>query len=128
MTLRVTKMDGASGSVIVFLEDEAGIEHTLPLTVFDVSTLVSGLYATRAEALKQPVNEDPEVMLPIHSIRFGSSDDGVLMRVYVAEGLFQDYLASPDSPLATMMAAFSEAEAKRTGQTPRPFGGGGSQH
>jgi hypothetical protein len=77
------------GMVVVVMSDEAGNEYDLPLTIFDVSTLVSGLYRVRADVMKQPPPDAPEVMLPINGIKIGDNATHQLLRIVTGEGFIK---------------------------------------
>jgi hypothetical protein len=80
--LAVQSAEGRNGEIVVKLNGDDG-PYEVALSVFDVSTLVSMLYAARAEAANQPVPSAPEAALPLHTIKIGDDADYEIMRVYV---------------------------------------------
>src|SRR4051812_5158356 len=103
------------GMVVVVMSDEAGNEYDLPLTIFDVSTLVSGLYRVRADVMMQPPPDAPEVMLPINGIKIGDNATHQLLRIVTGEGFHQDYCVEKGTNLAKLLETFSVMLANHFG-------------
>lgn len=112
MLLKPTGTGSDDGKIHLMMEDEGGKEHSMVLSVFDVSTLVSMLYAARAQALNGPPDATPEVALPIVALAFGESEEHELLRISVAEGVHQDFAVVKGSPLAILIQTMAEAWAR----------------
>jgi hypothetical protein len=101
--LKPVTAEGRDGRVVVKLADEHGKEFAIDLSIFDVSMLVSTLYAAREKALKQPPGNKPKVMLPVDKLEFGKAETSKglvqVLRVYVTDKLFQDFAVSAESEL-----------------------------
>jgi len=120
--LEMVGVTGRDAEVVVHVTSEGRL-HELPLSVFNASTLVAALYAAQREALTQPPTKPPpEMMLPITNFMIGTSGPFTVLRLYVAESLFQDFAAPKDSPLGKGLDAMAIAVARATGQQPIPFG------
>ncbi len=124
---------GEKGQIVTILVTRDGREFKLVQSPFDVSTLVSGLYAARAEALKQPVDDAPEIILPLERIAVLSdaagNDPHFVLRVYLSAELYQDFAPAPGSPLHDDLATL--ATVVTTGLDPKasgPSGGSSQKH
>ena len=98
--LKPVTAEGRDGRVLVKFADEHGKEFAIDLSIFDVSMLVSALYAAREKALKQPPGNKPKVMLPVDKLEFGKAETSKglvqVLRVYVTDKLFQDFAVSAE--------------------------------
>jgi len=129
MKLKVFKSEAADGNVVIYLSDTDGNSFTLPLTVFDVSTLVSMLYASRDDALKQARNTAPEVLLPMEGLSFGQDNTGrQILRVHTTPVLHQDFSPAPGTTGDQMLREVSDFLAKRSSQAPVPWGKPSKKH
>ncbi|MGO1160536.1 hypothetical protein ACTOV4_01100 [Brucella sp. C7-11G] len=129
MKLNILKSEAEDGNVVIYMDDEAGNSFTLPLSVFDVSTLVSMLYASRDDALKQKRNTDPEIMLPMHGISLGKGDDArQILRVYTTPVLYQDFSPEPGSETETLLQSISDLLAKQSLEEPVSWGKPSGKH
>lgn len=128
--VRVIGSESDRGKVIVRLQSKEGVEYSLPLSVFDVSTLVSMLYASRAEALNQQPDTAPEVMLPLTGLSFGEDGESArqILRVHTTPETYQDFSPEPGTPQDDLVREFSDFLAKRLGQNPKPWGSPGGKH
>ncbi len=112
--LAVQSAEGRNGEIVVKLNGDDG-PYEVALSVFDVSTLVSMLYAARAEVANQPVPSAPEAALPLHTIKIGDDADHEIMRVYVTEVLYHDYGARKGTPAANLVADIARGLASKGG-------------
>lgn len=106
------------------METPDGTKAVLPLSVFDVSTLVSMLYAARADALNQEPDTAPEVMLPLAGLSFGEDGESArqIMRVHTTPVLHQDFSPEPGSPAEALLRTFSDFLASQSGEAPVQWG------
>lgn len=129
MKLNIYKSEAEDGNVVVYLNDEEGHTFVLPLSIFDVSTLVSMLYASRDDALKQERNTAPEVMLPMQGLSFGQDDTGrQILRVHTTPVLHQDFSPDPGTIGDDMLREISDFLAKRSREAPVPWGKPSGKH
>src|SRR5215217_3566035 len=63
--LKPVTAEGRNGRVLVKFADEHGKEFAIDLSIFDVSMLISALYAASSKALKQPPSNKSKVRLPL---------------------------------------------------------------
>lgn len=129
MKLKVIKSEAEDGNVVVYLNDAEGNSFTLPLSVFDVSLLVSMLYASRDDALKQERDTAPEVLLPMEGLSFGQDSSGrQILRVHTTPVLHQDFSPAPGSIGDQMLREVSDFLAKRSREAPVPWGKPSEKH
>lgn len=116
--LQVKEFDSEGGRVIVRFTGD--VEAELSLSVTEVSSLVSGLYAARSEALKQPADQQPEVFLPICGVSTGSARDHLTLRIQVTEHLHQDFAAAIGSAEAELIRLIEWALATLSDPSQKP--------
>ena len=101
--LKPVTAEGRDGRVLVKFADEHGKEFAIDLSIFDVSMLISALYAASSKALKQPPDNKPKVPLPVDRLEFGKAETSKglvqVLRVYVMDDIFQDFAVSAESEL-----------------------------
>lgn len=123
--LKMVSVSDEDGHVCINMQGASGRDFKLRLSVFDVSSLVSALYAARAEVFKSPPDNAPEVLLRLQGLNFGEDDNHVLMRAFVTDRIFHDYAAEKGTPLATVLDSISHALAIALNQEPEEFGNPG---
>jgi len=107
--LSIKEIGSDGPRVILRMRDKSGDIYDLPLSVPDVATLVSGLYAFRDKVLNQPRDDAPESVAPIHNIRIGTDQAGIILRIYSTPTFYQDFAADWGTPLASALDLFSKA-------------------
>lgn len=117
MELQLAGAEGENSNVVLHLTGEGETMHSLSLSVFDVGTLVSMLYAARADALSQKPDKIPETMMPIQEVIIGGDAIArvLTMRLRLTDEIYQDYYAVEGSEAEGFFGWVSNQLAKESG-------------
>lgn len=106
--LRPTHIDKRDDLVVIILSDENGNKFEVPLSVFDISTLVTGLYAERDGVLTSKVMTAPEAALPLAAITVGQSQGQSFLRITVGNGIYHDFFAPANTSIGALVWAIGD--------------------